>query len=83
MTGADIKELREHLGLDQRSMAIMIGCYQHHLSRWESGTVKPGKQWQTIFQHISDNRNDPQLLAKARLAEGINLAEGHARKRVN
>lgn len=80
MTGPEIKELREHLGLEQRAMALLIGCYQHHLSRWESGKVKPGRQWQQIFADLDRRRDTPELHAKAKIAESLAFAEGHRPK---
>lgn len=61
MTPTEIRELRESLELSQKQMAFMLGCYQHHLSRWESGTVKPGKRWQFVLTDIRDNQDDPEM----------------------
>lgn len=39
MTGADLRERRERLGLSQSALASKLGTTQNTVSRWELGTL--------------------------------------------
>ncbi|MBU1567699.1 MAG: hypothetical protein KJ630_19005 [Proteobacteria bacterium] len=44
MTGAEVKQIRNKLGLSQKAMAGLIGCKWRTLQNWECETTKvPGK----------------------------------------
>ena len=40
MTGADLRQRRQALGLTQVALAELLHCSQHDLSRWESGAIR-------------------------------------------
>lgn len=76
MNSSDIKALREHLDMDQREFALLLGCYQHHVSRWENGVTPRGK-WQTILGMIDYTKDTPEMAERVRRAKAIQLAEGY------
>lgn len=42
--GEELRRLREKAGLDQRQLAIKIGCSQPHISNVETGESKPSDE---------------------------------------
>jgi DNA-binding transcriptional regulator YiaG len=63
MTGDDIKAIRESLEMSQVQFAYLLGCRQHHISRWESGEHKPQKKWSTFLAWIDQHKDDPEMQA--------------------
>lgn len=69
MTGPELRDLRAKLGLEQVSLAYLVGCYQHHISRWESGTVTMGRKWHDRFTWLAEHAHEPDWQVK--IAEAI------------
>jgi hypothetical protein len=65
MTGRDLKELREALGLDQFQFAIVLGCHVSSVYRWEAavGNISFDATVSRVLQPLRD-----LLVGKPRLA---------------
>ncbi len=65
MTGSEIKELRERLGVSQEALARMIGCSHASVYNWERGTYKPTQMAQRRLAEI-ENRAAAALFGESK-----------------
>jgi len=54
MTGKEIKELRQKLGLTQEEMAKLLGVGYTTINRWENGKVQPRGQALKILEKLKE-----------------------------
>ena len=69
MTGEDIKRMRIEMGLEQATLAYIIGCRQKDISRWERERVKPGRKYRERITHLHQHFDDPMYTE--RIADAI------------
>jgi DNA-binding transcriptional regulator YiaG len=53
--GANIRALRNHLGLTQQEMADRLGTRQQTISEWEKGLYRPRGASSTLLTMVAEN----------------------------
>lgn len=69
LAGADIKALREKLGLSQDDLSDLIGCGKKSLSRWENGHEYPSQLVNTLLRLLQEGHVTPDTLRKVRYSQ--------------
>ena len=52
-----IKDIRSRLGLNQTELAEKLGVSFATVNRWESGSYKPSKMGQRVFEEFIEENN--------------------------
>ena len=66
MTGNDIKEMRERLGLSQKELTELLQCGEKSLSRWENDHGLPTGLVNTLLRLLDDGLITPDDLYAVR-----------------
>jgi DNA-binding transcriptional regulator YiaG len=66
LAGADIRALRERLGVSQDQLSDDLGCGKKSLSRWENGREYPSQLVNTLLRLLETNKVTPEDLRAAR-----------------
>jgi len=66
LVGADIKALREKLGLSQDDLSDLIGCGKKSLSRWENGHEYPSQLVNNLLRLLQEGHVTPDTLRQMR-----------------
>jgi HTH-type transcriptional regulator/antitoxin MqsA len=66
LAGADIRALRERLGVSQDQLSDVLGCGKKSLSRWENGREHPSQLVNTLLRLLETNKVTPEDLRAAR-----------------
>ena len=66
LAGADIRALRERLGVSQDQLSDVLGCGKKSLSRWENGREYPSQLVNTLLRLLETNKVTPEDLRAAR-----------------
>jgi transcriptional regulator with XRE-family HTH domain len=71
--GRRVRERREFVGLSQKALALLVGCQENSVSRWETGKQQMGivdmlavaKHLGTSVQALMDPSSDPTAVRPA------------------
>lgn len=66
LVGADIRALRERLGISQDRFSELLGCGKKSLSRWENGREYPSQLVNTLLRLLEDKKVTSEDLRSAR-----------------
>jgi len=66
LAGADIRALRDRLGLSQDQLSDLLGCGKKSLSRWENGREYPSQLVNTLLRLLEENIITPENLRSVR-----------------
>lgn len=74
LTGSDIREMRERLGMTQKELAHYLGCGAKTLSRWENGSGYPSELANRILRLLDEGFVSPASLESVMGPRGANPA---------
>ncbi|MCX6864772.1 MAG: helix-turn-helix domain-containing protein [Verrucomicrobia bacterium] len=66
LAAADIRALRERIGISQDQLSDLLGCGKKSLSRWENGREYPSQLVNTLLRLLEANKVTPDDLRSVR-----------------
>ena len=66
LAAADIRALRERIGISQDQLSDLLGCGKKSLSRWENGHDYPSQLVNTLLRLLEANKVTPNDLRSVR-----------------
>jgi DNA-binding transcriptional regulator YiaG len=66
LAAADIRALRERIGISQDQLSDLLGCGKKSLSRWENGHEYPSQLVNTLLRLLEANMVTPEDLRSVR-----------------
>ena len=77
MTSAEVRAVREGLGLNQSQLAQLLGVHPLTVSKWERGLLSPSPHQDTLLRSFRKAAKKPDIgeeVASALLAAGVAFA---------
>jgi transcriptional regulator with XRE-family HTH domain len=77
VTAAEIRAIRERLGLSQPQLAQLLGVHALTISKWERGVLTPSGHQETLLRSFRKAAKNPQVrdeVAGALVTVGVVLA---------
>ena len=68
--GAQVRALRQHLGLTQQQMADELGTRQQTVSEWETGMYQPRGTSSTLLTMVAERAGFSYETASAKKTKG-------------
>ena len=66
LAAADIRALRQRIGISQDQLSDLLGCGKKSLSRWENGHEYPSQLVNTLLRLLEANKVTPEDLRSVR-----------------
>ena len=66
MSGAELRRIRQRLGLTQTQLAEQLGTTERTVSRWEQGHVGIGESVARLTQFVASSAHKPRRAKRRR-----------------